>query len=1400
MTKYASVNVLEKRLSSRNSCLTLPLTLRLGSFRIHAQALCDSGASSESFIDETFALKHGMEFVPLRRRRALEGFDGTLQAGTLTHMAVSIVAIGKHVESLAFYVTHLKHHSIILGHPWLTRHNPFIDWKKGTATFASEYCMKNCNNSPTQIVGDSYDELEDPADPGYESTPDDNPESTSDTDDSGYESALSQAMPRPKYRSPSSRRTSTQRRIAQSSQPPVRLDCVVVGAETFTRLAKQPDAELFECSLRDLDRLLGYPDETEDNPVVTRELPTEPRLPTFAYNPRLSPEENHRREEVHAMNAQVRISVSAEELEAYRMSKDVDPAILLPKRHHQHLKVFRRSDSNELPPHRSYDHAIDLLPGKEPPYGPLYSMTREENEELRRELHTQLSKGFIRASRSPAASPVLFVKKPGGGLRFCVDYRGLNEMTVKNRYPLPLITETLARLSSAKVFTKLDIISAFNRLRIKEGDEWKTAFRTRFGLFEYLVMPFGLCNGPATFQHYINDTLREFLDVFCTAYLDDILIYSDSVEEHEIHVNRILDKLEHAGLQIDITKCEFYVTEVSYLGLIVTTDGIKMDPKKVDTIVNWPVIQNVKDVQSFLGFANFYRRFIYAFSKIAAPLTALTKKDCIFQWTLECQQAFDTLRRAFTSNTVLMHYDPDRQTVVETDASDYVSGGILSQYDDSGTLRPVAYFSKKHNPAECNYEIYDKELMAIVRAFEEWRPELEGAAHPIKVITDHKNLEYFTTTKQLSRRQARWSEFLSRFQFQISYRPGKQGGKPDALTRRSGDLPQGGDDERIQYQNQTLLKPHYLSPEVAEDLANNLHHGVEPGIIPTHIKTARVSPLRLHLYRRTPSTLVTRLRPAITIDDDSDHSDTNSEGSLDDDALLEGNQDPEDIPTETLWENASMTDQFQSSVLSALRKGQRYHRRIQLADCTEVTGKLYYRGRQYVPKSYRLRLRLLQQAHESPSAGHPGKSKTFELISRTYWWPNLYRDVTRFTRNCHSCRRAKHPRQKYEGWLRSLPVPERRWQDISVDYVGPLPPSTFMGMTYRYILVFVDRLTKMRHFLPTQTMEPAEAANSFFCSVYRLHGLPVTIVSDRGRQFTSKFWQVLCQRLKIDAKLSTAFHPETDGQTEIANAFMNQYLRQFVNYAGDDWAQWLPSSEFAANNSVSATTNTTPFFANSGQHPRLGFEPLPEGEPGLTTHTRRQTFQADEFATKMEDITQHLREEMIIAQAITEDQSNTRRRPARTYKENDMVWLSTKNLERARPAAKLDHLFDGPFRIARVTRNPLVVKLDLPPEMQVHPYFHVNLLQSAPEDPYPGQRPTPRDPVPTTQGEVEWFIKDIVDSKFDYRHRPALLKYRVHWDDNTFSWEPWNYITNAPHALEEFHRQYPDKPGPHVEQ
>jgi hypothetical protein len=356
-------------------------------------------------------------------------------------------------------------------------------------------------------------------------------------------------------------------------------------------------------SKQPLDRKIRYCTTTPKNLSNAQKMFRELHAPETTLH-----DQNEGQNEDHRIAASMLIAgFSLEDIQIALQTKErPDPGAKLPHHYHRHLPAFDYKAADTLPLHRPCDHKIDLKPGTTPPFGPLYNMSIEELRVLHKFLVDNLKKGFIRASVSPAASPVLFAKKPGSGLRFCVDYRGLNSITIKNRYSLPLIQETLSRLSTAQFYTKLDIIAAFNHIRIAEGQEWMTAFNTQYGLFETLVMPFGLSNAPATFQARINEVLRPFLDIFCTAYIDDILIYSDDLTSHRNHVNSVLQALRDAGLHCDIKKCEFEVQEVTYLGLIISTTGVRMDPQKVQCIIDWKPPINLKDVQAFLGFSNFY--------------------------------------------------------------------------------------------------------------------------------------------------------------------------------------------------------------------------------------------------------------------------------------------------------------------------------------------------------------------------------------------------------------------------------------------------------------------------------------------------------------------------------------------------------------------------------------------------------------------------------------------------------------------------------------------------------------------------------------------------------------------------------------------------------------------------
>lgn len=383
-------------------------------------------------------------------------------------------------------------------------------------------------------------------------------------------------------------------------------------------------------------------------------------------------------------------ATGVEDYEKFMAGKpDEDPRHKLPERYHDLAEAFSRKDAEGLPEHRpGVDHEIHLKDkNAKPVFRKPYNQSNREQDAIREWVRKSIKSGLFRKSSSPFAAPVIVVRKPGGGLRVCVDYRALNTLTVKNSYPIPLIRDTLARIPGKKFFTKLDVIAAFNRIRVAEGHEWLTAFNTRYGQFECLVMPFGLCNAPATFQSYINETLREFLDDFASAYLDDVLIFSDTLEEHEEHVRKVIEKLHAAGLQIDVDKCEFHVQQTKYLGLIITTDGIQMDPAKVAAMKDWESPKNIKDVQAFLGFANYYRQFIYKFSKVAAPLTdmtrGLTKGSALdnpkFEWTPEAEAAFQDLKSRFLSEPILRHFDPSRQTMIESDANDNVIAAVVSQ-------------------------------------------------------------------------------------------------------------------------------------------------------------------------------------------------------------------------------------------------------------------------------------------------------------------------------------------------------------------------------------------------------------------------------------------------------------------------------------------------------------------------------------------------------------------------------------------------------------------------------------------------------------------------------------------------------------------------------------------------
>jgi hypothetical protein len=462
----------------------------------------------------------------------------------------------------------------------------------------------------------------------------------------------------------------------------------------------------------------------------------------------------------------------------------------VPKEYHEYLDIFDEDKANRFPEPRSWDHKIELKEGFEPKSFKTYNLTPEEQKELDIWIKENLEKGYIRLSQSPMASPFFYIKKKDGKLRPCQDYRYLNDWTIKNAYPLPLISELTDKLAGTKYFTKLDVRWGYNNIRIKNGDQWKAAFKTNKGLFEPTVMFFGMCNSPATFQAMMDSIFSDLIEgCIVIIYMDDIFLFARTPAELERNTKKVLQQLRKHDLFLKPTKCEFQKEKIEWLGMIIEEGKISMDPGKLKGISEWPSPNTVKQTRGFLGFGNFYRRFIRHFSEIAKPLNNLLKKDQRFEWTDTCQKAFEALKKRFTEEPVLMMPDHTKPFQIECDASKYASGAVLTQLDSNGDRHPCAFISKTFSPTERNYEIYDRELLAIIQALEEWRHYIQGSSHTTVVLSDHKNLTYYREARKLNRRQARWSLYLSEFDIKLVHTPGHKMIQSDALSRRPDFVP-----------------------------------------------------------------------------------------------------------------------------------------------------------------------------------------------------------------------------------------------------------------------------------------------------------------------------------------------------------------------------------------------------------------------------------------------------------------------------------------------------------------------------------------------------------------------------------------------------------------------------------
>jgi len=998
--------------------------------------------------------------------------------------------------------------------------------------------------------------------------------------------------------------------------------------------------------------------------------------------------------------------------------------------------VFDYKDIANLPQPVGAEHPIVLEDGKRPPFRPLYNMSHTELGTLREYLDTAMANGWIRRSESPAGAPVLFVPKKDGTLRLCVDYRGLNDVTVKNRCPLPLISETLDRLSGAKFFSKMDLKDAYHRIPIRQGDEWKTAFRTRYGHFEYLVMPFGLTNAPATFQAYINQALAGLMDTCCVVYLDDILIFSDSREEHTRHLRQVLERLKKHALYASRKKCQFFTSEVEFLGFIVSTAGVAMDPSRIKTIEEWQAPASLHDVQVFLGFANFYRRFIRNYSKVAQPLTALLKgsqngkKTGEFALSEGAEQAFRQLKEAFTTAPILCHYDPAAPLRIETDASTFAIAGILSQLQEVNGQKdwhPVAFHSRKMIPAEQRYETHDQELMAIVECFKQWRHYLEGAPQVIRVLSDHNNLRGWRNMTALNKRQARWAVFMESFDWQIEYQAGKAN-PADAPSRRpdyEGEAP----------------APEHLLPTLQKKVAAWQEN--ESTVIRRVLATARSCVQGVYeAPARQPARPQALSLPRIAV-----------VRALSEEAAY-------DPPTDTLLDLVREV-QTRDEDCIARRAHPPRTEGAQAARWEDRDGLLYKDDRLYLPRDQALVAEVIKRHHDDPLAAHFGRDKTIALLRRKFWWQDLYHDVDTYIRTCDVCQRTKAKRHRPYGEMAALPLPAGPWEEISMDFITDLPPSKWRGVVYDSILVVVDRFTKVTQYIPTnKTVTSGELANLLIDEIFAKYGFPKGIVSDRGSVFTSAFWSEFCYAARVKRKLSTAFHPQTDGQTGRQNQTLEQYLRCYCSDKQDQWAQWLPLAEFASNNSEHIALRMSPFRMLYGYDPKLYVEPRDEA------HEERVPAAADRVRG-IQEMRDELTERWRRA-ADAQSKAHDEKHKAQEFAVGDMVMLSAKNLKVREPSRKLSHRFIGPFRIQGAVGTQ-AYRLSLPSFYRIHNVFHVSLLE--PFHKRAGAAAPELRAPELIDGEEEWFVEEILGHKGAGERTQYLVKWKD-WPAEYNSYEP----------------------------
>ena len=940
---------------------------------------------------------------------------------------------------------------------------------------------------------------------------------------------------------------------------------------------------------------------------------------------------------------------------------------------YRHLFAFKMSD---LTLAKGVEHEIELttdIPIKRPPY----RVSHKEREVIENQIKEMLDSQVIRPSNSPFSSPIVLVKKKDGSLRFCIDYRELNKITRKDNYPLPIVNDLIHALQGAKFISTLDMFSGYYQIGIAEHDKHKTAFISCKGLYEFNRLSFGLTNGPATYQRMINNVFNDMLYSSVLAFLDDVIIFSRSFSDHLKHLENAFNKVEEFNLRMKPSKCTFLTKETYFLGFIISPDGIKSDPKKIESVRNFGRPRTQRDIRAFLGLTGYYRCMIKNYGDIAKPLTDLLKKECKtkIEWNEKLEASFQELKSRLITAPILSHYLPGHQLILYTDASNYAMGWILCQIQEEKE-RVLEFGSKLFNSTQLNYCTSDKEMLSIVTAVLKLRHFLSGEQFIIR--TDHHALCFLMKVKDPSQRLTRYALRLMEFDFKIEYKSGKSHGHVDALSRypdTSDSRDKNEDYEELPVYLAMIETPVLNSGRCTSDCI--LQHEVEPYYHEIADYTIAVLP-ELNMqwkenvfvteYPKNNQLFLPKLLP-----EPANHE--SCFATLDEYDMRKAQlSDPWCLPIIKAIENNNP----KTLKRFVLKNGILYKK----------TFDDYGQPKDLLCLPRELRQLVLKEVHGGLiGGGHFGYFKTNAKIRDRYFYPKRDKSVRNFIMSCTCCQFRKNDGIHKKGLLQPIRI-GKPFDLVGIDIMGPYPESG--RRKYQFIIVAVDFATRLTITKAVKEATKEEVADFIIYNIVLRFGAPRRILTDNGSQFTSHTLQSVLDFINTEHSYSQPYHPQTNGIVERTNQTL---LNSISTYTSDsdqtNWSKVLPFVEFSHNSAKSKSLKFSPFFA------LFGYEPTTFLDVNLKLEIDTDLKFTPEYITTARHLISENLKDAQYKQKEEYDKKHT------DYKFNigDLVKVY-KKVRRKGVNEKMMAKYHGPFKVIQIYQKPkdyyLIAALDHP--------------------------------------------------------------------------------------------------------